>query len=113
MDTPWNVQLVERVALGARARAGERLETNGLNVLWVSRVNARPWAWIEAGVEYRMLLDLEAETAERGFLFELGYLPNELVRIGVGYDFTRFSDDVLTLTSDDAAGPFLRVTARY
>lgn len=113
IDTPWNVQLVERVALVSSESDSDLAEVRGLSVLWINRLNARPWDQIEGGVEYRMLVDLDTNTAERGFLFELGYLPSELVRIGVGYNFTRFSDDVLTLTSADASGPFLRVTARY
>lgn len=114
IDTPWNVQLVERVALvSSRTETTGLADVQGTNVLWVNRVNARPFEQWEGGLEYRMLLDLDSETAERGFLVELGYLPDEHVRIGLGYNFTSFSDDVLVLTSEDAAGPFLRVTARY
>jgi hypothetical protein len=114
LDTPWNLQLVERVAFVRSSLEQEGLDPlSGWSLLWVNRLNARFFEVLEAGVEYRMLLDLEVDAAERGFLIEAGYLPVEYVRIGVGYNFTRFSDDVLELADRDASGPFLRVTARY
>ncbi len=114
VDTPWNLQLVERVAFVKNAlQQANVAPLSGWLLLWVNRLNARFFDVLEAGVEYRMLLDLEIDTAERGFLVEAGYLPVEYVRIGLGYNFTRFSDDVLQLADRDAAGPFLRVTARY
>lgn len=113
VDTPWNVQLVERFALVSSESSSDLGTANGVNVLWINRVNARPIQQVEGGVEYRMLVDLDTNTSERGFLLEVGYLPSEHIRIGAGYNFTRFSDDVLTLLSQDARGPFLRVTARY
>lgn len=113
-DTPWNVQLVERVAMVRNRISEEGLpDLSGWMLLWINRLNARFLDVLEAGVEYRMLLDLALDTADRGFLVEAGYLPVEYVRIGAGYNFTRFSDDVLTLADRDASGPFLRVTARY
>ena len=113
-DTPWRVQLVERFALvrsGASVNGGP--EARGMNLLWINRLNARVHAQFEAGLEYRMLVDLGAETAERGALVEAGWIPDERIRLGLGYNFTRFSDEVLTLTSRDASGPFVRMTARY
>jgi hypothetical protein len=114
IDTPWNVQLVEKVALVAeRARQDTQGEANGLNALWINRLNARFLEDFEAGLEYRMLIDLQLDTDERGFLVEGGWIPDERVRVGVGYNFTRFSDDVLTATNRDGGGPFLRLTGRY
>lgn len=114
IDTPWNLQLVERVAMVNNRIFEEGLPgLGGWMLLWVNRLNARFLEVLEAGAEYRMLLDLDLRTADRGFLVEAGYLPVEYVRIGAGYNFTRFSDDVLVLADRDASGPFLRVTARY
>lgn len=114
VDTPWNVQLVEKVALVAsRAEQDGEGRASGLDALWINRINARFLEQFEAGLEYRMLIDLALETAERGFLIEAGWIPDERVRVGVGYNFTSFSDEVLTATNRDAGGPFLRLTGRY
>lgn len=114
VDTPYRVQLVERLALlrNALGLPDGRTE-EGLNVLWINRINAKVYGPLEASVEYRMLLDLSLATREQGFLLEAAYVPEEHLRVGVGYNFTGFGDDLLLLASEDNGGPFLRVTARY
>jgi hypothetical protein len=114
IDTPYRVQLVERLALlrNALGLPDGRTE-DGLNVLWINRINAQVYGPFEASVEFRMLLDLALSTREQGFLLEAAYVPEEHLRVGVGYNFTRFGDDLLLLASEDNGGPFLRVTARY
>jgi hypothetical protein len=114
LDTPWNVQLVEKVALVANtSRLDGGAVHSGLNALWINRLNARVFEQFEGGLEYRMLADLSLNTVERGFLVEAGWVPDERVRVGLGYNFTSFSDDELTTTNRDAGGPFLRITGRY
>lgn len=114
VETPFGVQLVERLALLRNALLlPDGRSEEGLNVLWINRINAQVYGPFEGAVEFRMLLDLALSTAEQGFLVEAGYVPEEHVRIGVGYNFTRFGDDVLLLATEQNGGPFLRVTARY
>jgi hypothetical protein len=71
--------------------------------------------WDVAG-EYRRLAlwrgDGAAE-ARDGTLFELSYTVARRVRLGVGYNFSHFSDNELGNLERDAHGAFFRLVGHY
>ena len=48
-----------------------------------------------------------------GALVELNYILKKRIRIGVGYNFTSFSDDEFARLDEAFGGPFFRVMANY
>jgi hypothetical protein len=44
---------------------------------------------------------------------EVTHIIAQTVRLGVGYNFTSFSDEDFARTDEDHGGPFLRVVAHH
>jgi hypothetical protein len=84
------------------------------STLWTSRLDYRiVKSPVLLGVEYRMLRQLELADNRSGWLNELSLDANPHVRLGVGYNFSRFSGDPLVRTQETAKGWFLRAQSRY
>jgi len=81
--------------------------------LWVSRIDYRIFRPVRLGVEYRLLTQRETGDRQRGWLQELSLDPSRNLRFGVGYNFTRFSGDVLDRGVEDRKGWFVRAQSRY
>jgi hypothetical protein len=70
--------------------------TNDLT-LWINRLNYHlPFRW-DLSVEYRILKDIQAEDQKSGFLAALYYNFDLNNRLGIGYNFTDFNDDLAHL----------------
>jgi hypothetical protein len=113
-ELPWNLQLVEKGAWRHIRLDVENLPVaeNDL-VLWVNRLNyhlSKKW---DAGVEYRFLHQTLTGDWQHGTLLELNYILAEYVRLGLGYNFTRFAEDELGDFDRDSSGVFFRVSAQY
>jgi hypothetical protein len=50
---------------------------------------------------------------ERGVLLEAAWRPTKYSRIGVGWNFTSFSDDELARNDHSSGGLFLRAVGEY
>ena len=55
----------------------------------------RKWDWL---CEYRLLRASEAQDERRGFLTALYYHAGNHVKLGAGYNFTDYSDDLTDLS---------------
>ena len=88
------------------------LKTRWRCVTDVLRLNYHLTSQFDTGIEYRWTTNLLTDEEEHGALFEIAWLPVEYASVGVGYNFTSFSDDLLTPSLSDH-GFFLRVTGRY
>ena len=66
--------------------------------------------WQVSG-EYRILTQVEAQDSKQGFLVEASRKINDNSKLGIGWNFTTFNDD-LTDLGYTAQGPFLRLTAQ-
>ncbi|MFT5992360.1 MAG: putative repeat protein (TIGR01451 family), partial [Bradymonadia bacterium] len=114
IELPWNFQLIEKVAY-----RNIRLDVEGMprvnNDLWlfINRLNYHLLATVDIGAEYRFLHQTLTDDWEHGLLFEAAYILQENVRIGLGYNFTRFTEDELGDFDRNASGVFFRVTAHY
>jgi len=68
---------------------------------------------IDSGLEYRWLTESSTYGKRQGWLAELGWRPKKAVRLGVGYNFTDFSDDERSLNNYSVQGWFVRVQGIY
>jgi uncharacterized repeat protein (TIGR01451 family) len=114
LELPWNLQLVEKVAYrNIRLRTeGLPLATNDL-VLWINRLNYHLTRQFDIGAEYRFLHQSLTQDWLHGVLVEFNWIIEDHVRLGIGYNFTRFAEDELGDFDRDSSGVFFRVTAQY
>ena len=113
-ELPWGFQLVEKLALKRTALRVDRLPTAvGHTLLWINRLNYHLTDTWDAGIEYRLLESSLATNRGHGALVELNYILKKRIRIGVGYNFTSFSDDEFARLDEAFGGPFFRVMANY
>ena len=109
-DLTDEIQLVEK---GAYKYGEEKISgfdfTKAQTWLLVNRLNYNlTRAWQVAG-EYRMLGVVQAKDLKYGALLEVSRRIGEFIRVGAGYNFTDFSDD-LTNLDYTVHGPFVRIT---
>ncbi|MBZ0165889.1 MAG: tetratricopeptide repeat protein, partial [Candidatus Omnitrophica bacterium] len=105
-------QITEKFAMRAAKEKVEGFDfTETLTWLMIHRLTYkvnRDWA---VSGEYRMLTVREAEDKKQGFVLEVTRRVGEYAQLGVGYDFTDFTDD-LTNLDYTTYGPFVRVTGK-
>lgn len=116
-----NYDLTERLTVGAkygfrigevsstRAAADFEASTVHLGVLRADFEVYEDWRLL---VEGRGLLHAQTDTLDLGALAMISYDINKTVRVGLGYNFGHFSDDLRKVTADDH-GLFLNLSARF
>ncbi len=107
-------QLVEKFAykLGEE-KVGSRDYTRSQTWLWINRMNyhlTRKW---DAGLEYRILDQKQAQDSKTGFLCEVSRHLTDNFQVGVGYNFTDFCDDLTEENDYSTKGFFIRFTGKY
>ena len=84
------------------------------SMLWATRFNfhvTRKW---DVATEYRLLFQKDAaDTQKHGALFEIDREVYEYVRVGAGYDFSNFTDDLRKSSDYSSHGPFVRMTGKF
>lgn len=68
---------------------------------------------LSMAAEYRVLGEIDFNTQRRGWLNELNWAVAKHFRLGVGYNFTDFSDDELSRNDYSLRGWFFRVQGKY
>jgi len=82
--------------------------------LWAHRFNFHVTGKWDLAVEHRMLWQTEAaDSFRQGPLVEIDREFYDYVRLGVGYNFTDFDDDLRTSAGYDTHGPFVRLTGKF
>lgn len=81
--------------------------------LSINRLNFNIWSKIDLGMEYRILLQKETDDSRKGWLAELMWEPKEHFRIGVGYNFTDFSDNEFSDNDYSVQGWFTRFQVKF
>ena len=81
--------------------------------LLINRLDFTLWRDLEYGLEYRILHQNEADDMRSGWLNELLYPVGEHLRLGVGFNFTDFSDNEFSDNDYSVYGWFLRVQGSY
>jgi hypothetical protein len=109
------LELVEKVAYrkgSFETALSDELIVNAL--LWVNRFNFHVTKKWDVAVEYRSLWQSEAaDTLRQGGLIEIDREFYDYVRLGFGYNFTDFDDDLRDLNDLDSHGPFMRLTGKF
>ncbi len=107
--------LVEKLAFkhsSANTSVGDTVDVN--QFLTANRVNfhvTRKW---DLALEYRILMQASAlDTFKQGALVEVDREFYEYVRLGVGYNFSDFSDDLRNANNFKSHGPFVRMTGKF
>ncbi len=107
-------QIVEKLAVKMQhLRLDDLAPQRNTTILLINRLNFHVLRWLDLGVEYRWRRSFAAQDAQGGFLGEVSVSPWEYVRLGVGYNFTHFSDDEMADERIDHKGFFIRAVAKY
>jgi len=85
----------------------------GHTLLSLNRLNYHLLSQVDAALEYRVLWQLEARDQRQGWLTELDWEPVSHLRLGVGFNFTDFSDNEFAENNYSTYGWFLRVQGKY
>jgi hypothetical protein len=124
-ELPWRFALAEKLAykhtrlILADGPVGPFIDTHLW--LWVNRLDYHLKTMLDVSGEFRIYA-LRGPSAggaavggdgERGFLLEVAYRPNRFSRLGVGYNFTSFSDNELQRLDHSGGGFFIRAVGQY
>jgi uncharacterized repeat protein (TIGR01451 family) len=113
-ELPWNLQWVEKVAWrGQHLRTEDMPAVTNHLILWTHRLNYHLTRMFDVGAEYRFLRQTLTRDWRHGLLLEFNWILEDHVRLGVGYNFSRFAEDELGDFNRDAQGVFFRVTVQY
>jgi uncharacterized repeat protein (TIGR01451 family) len=105
-------QLVEKYAFkDMKETASGYYETDNNISLWVNRINYNVFKQWYAGAEYRILRQTSGDDRKSGFLVEAMHKTSQNVQLGVGYNFTDFSDDLRRSNNYSASGFFIKINA--
>jgi hypothetical protein len=115
VDLHRRVSLSEKYAVRDRALDQALLaDLKSRMRLWINRLNYHLSDTWDAALEYRTLtMDEGADDASSGSLFELNRLFLKHMRIGVGYNFTDFTDNEFSANDYSAKGYFFRIQGKY
>jgi hypothetical protein len=115
IDLNRHLTLTEKLARRDRALTPELLaELESELQLWVNRFDYHLTDKWDMALEYRILSVKEAaDNSTDGFLLEVNRLLLGHLRLGVGYNFTNFSDDALTANDYEVKGFFFRIQGKY
>ena len=114
VELPHGMQLTEKVVYKhhSDASSGEDFSTDQL--LWVNRFAIHLLdRTLDFALEYRLLWGLPDGELMHGALSEVSYTLYEYARLGVGYNFARFSADVMDDLSENRNGFYIRLTGMY
>jgi uncharacterized repeat protein (TIGR01451 family) len=82
--------------------------------LWINRLNYHLSDTWDAALEYRILnMEQAGDNSADGFLFEINRLFFQHLRVGVGYNFTDFTDNEFSANDYSAKGVFFRIQGKY
>jgi len=109
-DLSVYIQLMEKYALKDMKETVAGYDETDNNVsLWITRINYNVIKQWYAAVEYRILRQTLGEDKKSGFLIEAMHKANQNIQIGVGYNFTDFSDDLRRNNDYSSTGFFIRI----
>jgi hypothetical protein len=116
-DLSRYLALVEKVAFKmAQVDSSFGSPVTAYTYLWINRFNfhiTRKW---DFAAEYRILTQQGAgENLKHGVLVELDRELFDYTRVGIGYNFTEFDDDLRKKNSYQtmSRGPFVRLTGKF
>ncbi|MFC1668706.1 hypothetical protein ACFL1T_04940, partial [Chlamydiota bacterium] len=106
-------QVVGKIALKNGEVTVDDMSSSDLEtLLWINRLNFHVTKKWDIALEYRILEEKETDDKREGVLVEIDREIGKYLRLGVGYNFTDFTDD-LRDADDDAQGFFVRMNGRF
>jgi len=116
-ELPFHVQLSETLAFRYRKEwVGDLPEVGTMTLLSLSRVGFHITNSLDVAVEYRLMKNWVKKDdldMKQGLLTEVSYEFLNHVRLGVGYNFSRFSDNLYQNRVTDGHGFFFRVVGKF
>ena len=113
-DITHRLEWVEKDALKTTEEmVGDRSPVKTNTTLAIHRLNYNFLKSWDLGAEYRLRTVDEADDSQTGWLAELMYGIGNNFRIGVGYNFTDFSDNEFSDNDYSVRGMFLRFQGKY
>lgn len=113
-DITRNLEWVEKLAGKIKRFKSEGLEDVRTHTyLNINRLNINVWKRLGIGIEYRLLIQSEANDRKMGWLNELTWSANDHMRLGIGYNYTSFSDDEFSDNDYSKQGWFVRIQGIY
>lgn len=113
-DFTDKLQLVEKTAFKwGEERVSGFDYTKSSTWLWINRLNYKLDEYWGLSSEYRILNQRQADNRNQGLLLEVNRNIGDFIQVGVGYNFTKFSDDLVHGNNYSAQGPYFRVTAKF
>ena len=106
----WAAKLAAKMQKEALAGL-DSVKTDTL--LTIQRFNLNLWNPFDLGLEYRILRERQTNDQRQGWLSEFMWKPVKYFRVGVGYNFTDFSDNEFSANNYSQSGWFVRVQGRY
>ena len=113
-DFTNKLQLAEKIAFkwGEEKVSGFDF-TKSQTWLLINRLNYKLDGYWGLAGEYRIKNQHQADDRNQGLLLEINRNIGDSLQVGVGYNFTRFSDDLVHGNNYSAHGPYFRVTAKF
>ena len=109
LDITRRIEWVEKLAYRLTTEQfGSLPEQTSHTFLNINRLNINVWRNIDLGLEYRIRHQQEADDMHSGFLTEVMWEPVDHFRIGMGYNFTDFSDNEFSDNDYSVSGVFTR-----
>ncbi|MCB9642977.1 MAG: DUF11 domain-containing protein [Myxococcales bacterium] len=121
-ELPFRLQIVEQFNVKFRREEVAGLQpASTATILWINRLNFHLINKLDIGVEYRLMWQwqgsggeaLRQSTFDHGFLLEAAYNIHRFAYVGVGYNFTRFSDNLFLDDTRDYSGFFIRAVGKF
>lgn len=121
-ELPFHIAIAEKLAYKHTRDVladGPALDTSFW--LWINRVDLHLHKMFDFSAEFRMLALRGPSSGavgiggdgERGILLEAAFKPSKYARVGLGWNFTTFSDDELARYDHSAGGFFIRAVGEY
>jgi hypothetical protein len=116
----WSYQLTKKIEWADKQairfkteQAGSLAAFKTQTHLSIHRINyGLPWQ-LRMGLEYRTLTQKQANDQRSGWLSELTWEANRHMRLGLGYNFTDFSDNEFSANDYSTEGWFIRIQGKY
>jgi len=114
VSLPWGFSFGPKVAYKHTLEEAEGLKAvHSHTVLGALRLAFRLWRIVDLAGEYRWFYVNLAEQMEHGTLVELAAHITRYARIGVGYNFSHFDDNLFDVMGGNTHGFFVRLTGIY
>ena len=119
LSADWSYQMTPRFewvgkqALRQRTTDYGDMRLDSVTMLSIQRLNMKLFGDFALGLEARRLAADESNDTMSGWLTELSWERFRHVRIGIGYNFTDFSDDLVNDHEYSERGVFLRLQGTY